>query len=280
MELRYFEPHPALKPLVSSYYYAALPDGAADLQRAESPNLRFFLSGSAAAPGRFDNDTFEAPCAIVCGTTMKASEVVFGPGTRVFGISLTPLGWQSCMHLPADELTERVEHLDVVKGLSAAIALEQMLEADNDAMMIAAADAFLAGLAVAQPRINQPFIDAASAWLGDPTLGGVDSLIASLDVSPRQAERLCRQYFGAPPKRLFRKFRALHASNRLAWSDDQAWLSVAHPSFYDQSHFIRDFREFVGCTPRAFAAGPHLMIRQNLMMRLSISHPTSFSLVG
>jgi len=70
------------------------------------------------------------------------------------------------------------------------------------------------------------------------------------DVSQKKLIRLFSQQVGLTPKLYLRiaRFRRLvadlHARQDIAWGD-----VVEQNGFYDQSHFIRDFREFAGLSP-------------------------------
>ena len=77
-----------------------------------------------------------------------------------------------------------------------------------------------------------------------------------------------------------RKFRALHSANRLTWQSLDDWRDVATTAYYDQSHFIREFKQFNGRTPSEFIKGAHLLVRQTLTERRQIEHHSPYSLVG
>jgi AraC-like DNA-binding protein len=71
---------------------------------------------------------------------------------------------------------------------------------------------------------------------------------------------------GATPKRLAAKYRSLQAAGRMAVGEVTDWRdAVDIGGFVDQPHFIREFKRFVGMTPRAFLASPdsfvHRLIR-------------------
>ncbi len=70
-------------------------------------------------------------------------------------------------------------------------------------------------------------------------------------VTRRQVERNCKRYYGAPPKVLARKYRALRAAISLAKGTVDADALLAD-GFYDQSHLIREIKAFTGVTPKKF----------------------------
>ena len=61
------------------------------------------------------------------------------------------------------------------------------------------------------------------------------------------------------PKHLARLARFLRVCQRLRHTPDDRLTAVAHDAgFYDQAHFIHEFRAFSGMTPREFAVSPRV----------------------
>src|SRR5262249_8983602 len=59
-----------------------------------------------------------------------------------------------------------------------------------------------------------------------------------------------RDHVGARPRRLGRILRFQRAIKRLGLDDRARWAALAIDcGYFDQSHMIREFREFAGCTP-------------------------------
>ncbi len=82
-------------------------------------------------------------------------------------------------------------------------------------------------------------------------------------VSPRHVARLFARYLGIPPKTLGRVLR-FQRTMRMLMSDPGCSLSEVAQSagYFDQAHFIRDFRRMTGGVPRGYRGyyppeGPH-----------------------
>lgn len=70
----------------------------------------------------------------------------------------------------------------------------------------------------------------------------------------KQLERLCQKYTGLNPRKLIRVAR-VQAANRqiMRLQSVKALTTLAYDNnYFDQSHFIREFRTFMGLTPRQF----------------------------
>ena len=84
----------------------------------------------------------------------------------------------------------------------------------------------------------------------------IGELACSLDTGPRQLERLFRESIGVSPKLACRIERVRHAMRLVPLGRPANWADIVHAcGFYDQAHFIREFRAIAGMTPGQFAAG-------------------------
>ena len=89
----------------------------------------------------------------------------------------------------------------------------------------------------------------------------IEGIAAEIGISRRQLERLFLRDVGLPPKQLARIARFQRALHILEFgAAPTRGSTAAHAGGYaDQAHFIRDFREFAGCTPTE-----HLVARAEL----------------
>jgi AraC-like DNA-binding protein len=79
----------------------------------------------------------------------------------------------------------------------------------------------------------------------------IEAIASEIGWSRRHLATRFREATGLPPKALARLIRIEHAAQRVREGTPLA--DIAYESGYaDQSHFNRDFRELVGCTPTLF----------------------------
>jgi AraC-like DNA-binding protein len=187
----------------------------------------------------------------------SARAVLEGPVLQV-GASLTHMAWQRLSNLPADEVHDRLLPADAVLGADQIAALEAAA-ADCHEGKIAPAElcALLTGVIAAGPHAlradHAAVAEAILRWLAsgfDPALA---DLYASVSVSPRQVQRICRRFFGVAPAQVLKRFRALRAAMLLSQpgiSRDVHDQLMA--TFFDQAHLIRDIRRYTGRTPSQF----------------------------
>ncbi len=253
--IRYFAPAAQLHGLISSYYWceSEMPV-LTDRLRAELGQVRFILDGALTCA--YDNGHVAVcPASLVSGPTAgPVTTCAYGP-LRMFGAGLMPAGWSALIGADADELADTIVELGSVFGGRAEATHQAIGEAACDAERVAAADRFFTALLTASHSVPTWFTRLADDWLIASPNPSVDALVSASGMSNRQVERWTKRHYGASPKLLSRKYRALQAAVRLGCGEADTWAEAAGDAFYDQSHFIREFKQFIGVTPTAFLAG-------------------------
>ncbi len=250
MELNYFIPRADLREYVRAYYHYATDVKSVQPMCAELGNIRVLLNGS----GRVhfpDGDETDFSTAFLLGPTTGAYKMTANAGTRVFGVGIRPRGWGALLGINANETADQVYDLTAFIGRVAGCAIEEIRNAPDFRAMADAADRFFTGLIRIRENRRRAYPDAFEQWLRNPDNLDLDRLVEMMDVSRRQTDRVAKQYFGASPKLLQRKYRALRAADRIR-SCEKLSVAAAGDAFYDQSHFIREFKNFIGVTPGQF----------------------------
>lgn len=190
--------------------------------------------------------------------------------SRVWGIGLQPAGWAKFVDAPADELA----NITVDGSTHPAFArfaplLGRILSADGNAEEIARRiDGHFRAMAdLPSPAESQ--ILACQEALRDPEMSGVGLLGERIGMTPRSLERLCRRYFGFPPKLLLRRQRFLRSLAQFMFDPSLKWIDAMDRQYHDQAQFAREFRSFMGLTPRQYAAQPHPILEPIMQQRMA-----------
>ena len=99
-------------------------------------------------------------------------------------------------------------------------------------------------------------------------------------MSPRTLSRYCARVFGFAPKHLLRRQRFLDTLGQVRTQPDAKFIELLDERYFDQSHFIRDFRAFMGMTPRAYLARPRDIFQVAAAEQVSRGITLSFRLPG
>ena len=256
-------PSAALAGSVSFHYVFRAPPGYWGRVPAMLPQvqMRDALPFRLGIGGRAPSTT---PCLALIGPTNDAWVLDAPLGQRIVGSGLLPAGWTAMTRRYGCNLVDDIIELAAMTGDSVASATIDDDEQD-DKILAMRADRLCRHLLFAPRAIPDPRVQAIDAVLRAPANATPDDLMRSLDLSARQLRRLTVATHGATPGRLIRKYRTLAASAELALRGDIGWVDAAGQSFYDQSHFIHNFRRFIGCTPSEFA-DQHAPVARALML--------------
>jgi AraC-like DNA-binding protein len=79
------------------------------------------------------------------------------------------------------------------------------------------------------------------------------STASEYNITPRYLQKLFLQYTGFTPK-LYTKISRFQQSLQLIAKNQRSFTSIAYDcGYFDQAHFIRDFKSFTGMTPSAYS---------------------------
>lgn len=173
----------------------------------------------------------------------------------IMGAQFTPGGAFAFFKPTAGALSGQHVPLDALWGNEARLLRERLLEAPSPQEKLRAFEAVLRSRAV-RPLERDGAIDFALAAFNDLEGGHtVTSVTDSLGLSPKRFIQRFTEQVGLTPKRYCRVRRfqqaldAMGAGRKVVWAD----LALAC-GYYDQAHFIHDFRAFAGMTPTEYAA--------------------------
>jgi AraC-like DNA-binding protein len=183
--------------------------------------------------------------------TERDRKTIAGAG-RVVGIKFRPGAFQPFYGRSVHQLTNRVLPLSAVFGRDGD-ELAEAVRAEPDAPF-AVMEAFLRARLPAPDPSLEVLADIVRTMLEDPAVVRVDQLAARHAMSPRTLQRIFRRYVGVSPKWVLRRYRLHEAAERIAEGRDGDWAATAlELGYFDQAHFIRDFKALVGASPAQYA---------------------------
>lgn len=187
----------------------------------------------------------------------SAASVLEGPVLQI-GASITHASWQRLANLPADKVHDRLIPAAAVLTAEQIAKLEHAAaECREGRITPEELCTSLTAVIAAGPYTLRPDHEAVVAailhWLASGFDPALSDLYASVSVSPRQVQRICRRFFGVAPGQVLKRFRALRAAMLLAQPDaDPELHDQLMATFFDQAHLIRDIRRYTGRTPTQY----------------------------
>ncbi|WP_102143718.1 AraC family transcriptional regulator [Mycobacterium hubeiense] len=192
---------------------------------------------------------FRLPATLVHGVVERVFRTTISERGAVVGARFRPGGFAARFNRDASALTGRVQLAD-----------EELfggpIDLDND--ISSAAAALDVAIAAYRGELDATYV-ALTALIDrirdDDRLHRVDQVMQCSPWSVRTTQRVFRRYVGVPVKWVLCRYRLQQAALEIEThpSVDFADLAV-RLGWYDQAHFINDFRAMLGCTPGEYAA--------------------------
>jgi AraC-like DNA-binding protein len=168
----------------------------------------------------------------------------------VFGVKFRPGGLRPFLGFPLARLRDRSLPPETVFDADVALLEHEVLAAEDDDHRTAAVERYLlARVPPPDPQVARvgDIVDAIAA---EPGITTVDQLLERWQTGKRSLQRLFNEYVGVGPKWVINRYRLHEALERLAQGGDVDWARLALDlGYFDQAHFIRDFKALVGRTP-------------------------------
>jgi AraC-like DNA-binding protein len=274
INVSYDVPEEPLNRLVSSLYrFDYDGNNLNELERADRAQFRIMLKGQGYY--RFaDGSEYPTYPVTVIGPTTGPSYACGSESISIFGWGMLPAGWAALMGAEAENWIDKAFDARQIFGDSVLELRDQLIAAADVTEQYAIGKS--AAAEIYRDVDGAPFAFTATVdrWLTEDNDPNVDALLHATGLSIRQLERMTKRYYGMPPKKLARKYRALRAANRLAQGDslDDTELGLA---FYDQSHLTREVKQFTGLTPGQLRSGQAELTKATMAGRTALGDKVS-----
>lgn len=256
----HYVPGPPLAALVELFW---LYEGFVEEHRRErllpTGSMDLIISLRDDAVEMFDDEHAPArrfPGIVVSGSFSRYFVIDTLPTDCVMGVHFKPGGaFPFLGRLPADELHNEHVSLDDIWGGSAATELRmRILEAPTPAAKFAVLEHALIARASAFEG-HRAVSFGVRTLARAPHVGTIASLVQTTGLSQTRFIDLFARETGYTPKKFARVQRFQGVLRRIESMQEADWADVATAcGYFDQSHFIHDFRAFSGINPSLYFA--------------------------
>jgi AraC-like DNA-binding protein len=161
------------------------------------------------------------------------------------GVRLFPHAIQRFFQLPADEFVNTVCDFKLIVGARLGAIIPQVIDTYEDLDRISLLNDFFSSLLV-KGKID-PFYRLVKASMEHNGSMGLDTLLDESKLSVKQIERRYKAIAGFTPKYFSRIIRFKSTKHKYITGSYRTLTELAVDcNYYDQPHFIRDFKEFSG----------------------------------
>ena len=173
---------------------------------------------------------------------------------RVLGVKFRPGAFYPFVKSPVSRFTDGSIRLQDAFDVESAALEAAILSPEDEGTMIERAENFLRARLPERDENVEVINRIVDRIVADRAITKVDDVVSRLDVNKRTLQRIFRQYVGVSPKWVIKRYRLHEAAEQMAAGEVVDWPTLALDlGYFDQAHFIRDFRTLVGRTPAEYA---------------------------
>lgn len=200
-----------------------------------------------------NGNCIELPRCFVVGQLTGPYEVEPAGETGTFFVCFHPNGFLPFASIPIREMENTAVPLDKLFGKDGQEIGQKILNASSAVERITLIEAFLFSQLQHAAAIDQIVKSTVEIILTANGQLSVDELSRQTSIKRRQLERKFSSAIGLSPKQLSKTIRLQATLKTLLSKKITNLTALAYESeYYDQAHFIKDFKEFTGITPKEF----------------------------
>ena len=248
-------PVPSLSPFIGHFFYYEghyashkmekfLPDGSMDLliDLTESPK-KLFHDEEGSSFTTYNKSWISG---------MKTNFILIDASvTSMIGVHFKPGGAYPFFNFPASELNDMTVEMDAIWNTAIHSIRDAILNTSStDGKFMVLESYFLEK----KKREGNPLVDYALAELQRaPEVWTIEKLSQKTGVTGKHLIHLFKKYVGLSPKQFARISRFQKVIQLIEQQKAIEWTSLAYEcGYYDQAHFIHEFRAFSGINPSTY----------------------------
>ena len=256
MDYQTYEPGKDLSPFVKCYWTLESPENANPHKQtivADGCIEMIFHYGDLYKQYAEDGSAIIQPRCFVIGQLTQPLEIEPTGETGIFSVRFHPEGFLPFATVPIRELENKAVSLAVLFGEDGRKTEQEILTATSTQNRIQLIELFLTRHLVSVEAIDRIVASTVETMLTANGQLQIDELTKQMSIKRRQLERKFSSTVGLSPKQLSKIIRLQATLKMLQTRQFTSLTAIAYQGeYYDQAHFIKDFKEFTGLTPKEF----------------------------
>lgn len=260
MLYRKFHPSPCLRDLIECHFVWDSEGENCSGRVFDSPPSGFTsIVFNYAEPYSLTNRKHELlmlPEAFVAGQSLYRYSLTMSGTIGMVGSVFKPAGLYTLFGIDMASIVEERQSISAfLCGEKTGVLLSEIRGAADPESRAGLLDAFFVSEVEKRKPVPDVFDRCASHVASSHGMVSLHSLTEETGLGRRTFERGFLRKVGMSPKKYVRMCRISYVCNRISGKRKVDWLSViGDTEFYDQAHFIRDFRLVMGESPSVYLA--------------------------
>ncbi|NND06061.1 MAG: AraC family transcriptional regulator [Saprospiraceae bacterium] len=256
MKYKKYIPLPRLRPFVECLFFWEVPKQAQqtviDSPPAGYSAIVFNLEGGYQI-ARYGHDSHDIRSSFVVGQATSNYQLLVEESIHQIGIVFKPTGLFKLFNIPGFEISNGRFSLDDLSAASLQLLEKQIAELKSPDQQIEHIQQVLLQQLSRKNLVPDQLDLAVNQIVGKRGNIKISEVLPGTFMSRRKFERRFLYEVGLSPKYYARLRRYGYACSLIAGKREADWDTVLFPGgYYDQSHFIKDFKEFSGLSPQRY----------------------------
>lgn len=220
--------------------------------------MRFLLNNDLANGQAITNAQIMGQRSHICYTKQNGD-------TNLLGVRFKPGAMSAFATIPAAVLLNQIVQVEDVLSSASREWQGKLLEKKNESERICLLDELLSQI-LKGPAKGWPDCNKAVDIIRNSNVISVNVLCNENESYYKKLERDFLRYVGYTPKYFYRLVRFNKAIRQMRSTENSLTSICYNCGYYDQSHFIKDFHQFTGTTPK------HFQKEHNVIAGFLLSH--------
>ena len=191
----------------------------------------------------------------VHGQSRKVRRFIINKGFGIFGVYIYPFALAQLFSIPAPELSDEMPDIITMLGQEGKDLEEKIMLAKSNRERVNIMIPFFEKRLNAVEKANDAVEHVIKQVIQTNGMVNINSLADNCFLSRRQFERNFKDNAGFSPKLYARIIRFQSATKEYGNKHKSLTRIAYNCGYYDQSHFIHDFKEFSGFHPKEYFHG-------------------------
>lgn len=202
---------------------------------------------------QFDGVLNNESC-ILDGTNTLSRKLRLKGAVNAVGIRFKPAGAHLLFSLPLNEIKNETISLAHAMFKTPAEFYDKLIEAQTFHLKIAIIENWLCHSLRMNKNISNIVLESMRLIKNHKGLLPIKSVASQLDYNPRRIERQFNSQVGMTLKEYSHILRIEQARVYIKNNNNDSYAAIAHDlGYYDQSHFVNQFKKVEGVTPREYS---------------------------
>lgn len=205
---------------------------------------------------REDGTFITQPRYFVFGQITKALEIEPSGVTGIVAVRFNPDGFNIFSTMEVRSMDNRAVALEELYGEQGTMLGDKVVKATTSEKRIVIIESFLLDRLKNQEPYDELAKISVELLLKSKGQVTIEDLADQMQTSRRQLERRFSTVIGLSPKQLSKIIRLQATLKMMEQKQFTSLTALAYENgYFDQAHFIKDFKEFTGLSPKQFYAG-------------------------